>query len=79
MNSRNVCIGDRIDITPTRKVVVTHIDDFGLQVCWFTPNGVGPFYSYLPHAELNPIFYENEAAGQHKHWSVMPEFGGEKQ
>lgn len=51
-----------------RKVVVVESQDDGVVVCWFTPEGIGPYTAKLPHAEVSQFLYENERLGQHKSW-----------
>jgi hypothetical protein len=49
-----------------RNVVVEAIDPLGVVVVWFRPDGVGPFRSFLPHADLCRILYVPQSSGQHK-------------
>lgn len=41
-----------MDDGTVRRCDVTHIDDAGFTVRFYTPEGVGPFSCTLPHAEL---------------------------
>lgn len=49
-----------------RTLHVVTVDDGGVHAVWFTPNGVGPFKIYLPHADLVHALYIPESAGQSK-------------
>lgn len=58
----------------TRAVIVKDVDAWGVNVIWFTPNGLGPFEAHLPHVALAPVLYRPEAAGQSKsYWRMTPQ------
>ncbi len=55
-----------------RRLHVTQVNDDGLAVVYYTPDGVGPYTAFLPHtAQVERVLYVDESAGHHRsHWSM---------
>jgi hypothetical protein len=76
-STRDINIGDRIDIANFRGVIVTDNNNDGLSVMWFTPDGLGPYHMNLPHADAAPRLYHDERNGeQDSYWDTHPDFTG---
>lgn len=75
--TRDIEIGDRIDIDGFRGMIVTDIQTDGIAVVWFTPDGIGPNHMVLPHGALHKRRYHDERNGEHKsYFNTHPDFTG---
>jgi hypothetical protein len=76
MRSEDLVIGDFIqmyvpDLGSVRRMEIVKIDDNGMLVKWFDPNGVGPYSCVLPHGSLpsntlHKNIYADERGGSHE-------------
>lgn len=78
-----VLAGDEINVVSpftgeVRRLLVAEVNEAGVAVSWFTPDGLGPFSMILPHAEVEVLIGGgNEKGGQMKHYTkTHPDWTG---
>lgn len=55
-----------------RRLTVATVDDQGIGVVYFTPEGLGPYHAHLPHtSQVRRAVYEDERVGGFRsHWQM---------
>lgn len=76
VSSRDVDIGDRIDLAGRGVIVFDNMPD-GLRVAWYDDMMRGPYSAVLPHCTLYRRRYHDERNGEHQSfWDVHPDITG---
>lgn len=76
-SSRDIEVGDRIDLDGFRGLIVFDNQPDGLTVVWFDDLMRGPYSAVLPHCTVRKRLYHDERNGEHQSfWDVHPDITG---